>query len=1056
MRQLITFFVRYPYWTNTLIVLILLGGLFTAILIKKDRFPDRPVREIQVQVSLPGASPHEVEEGITQRIEEALKGITGIDEYTSVSSENSATITVVGLKGYDVDDLLSDVKNAVDRINSFPENAEKPKIFKMEPRSNAMYFTLFGDVSLHSLKQKAEEIEDDFLASGLMSKVYVKDHPELEIAIEVKKETLLKYGLTFEDIASAVKTNNRDISGGILRTPTQDFLIRSDLKETNTAKIGNIPVKALPDGSYLLLKDIATVKKQFSESPTQTLLNGKPGVSIDVEIIPGEDLLKMSNFLHEYYETFNRENNVYELTINFDASISVRSRLHLLLENGAIGLLLVVLSLGLFLNLKLSFWVAMGIPVSLCAMLMLASLCGVTINQITMFGMILVIGILVDDGIVIAENIHAKLERGVAPLKATVEGTLEVLPAVFTSIMTTVIAFSTLFFMDGRIGEFMVEMAIVVILALSFSLIEATIVLPGHLYTKKDVTKTGRIRQKINSAIDFVRYKLYGDYLNFSLKWRWVFALLPLAFTAIVFAMFFGGSIKSSYFPSLDRDIININLEFEPGTPADTTLKYLKYMESKVIEVNDSLRERHKKDILISTKIRVAEGGMLSGHMGEIRIQVLPLEERKIDGEEINSHDLAAAIRKKAGPIPNAKKSTVEVRGWFGKALSYYLVGKDHEELEKAKEELLERLNNDPRLANVIDDDILGMQEIQLQIKPTAKFLGLSNSDIASQIRQGFFGLEAQRLQIGSDEVKVWVRYEKEDRSSLGSLANVKITSRTGGEYTLSNIADFSIDRDQISIKHYNGAREVNINADMADADAPAKDIVDEISATVLADILKKYPSVRKISGGQERENEKMQLSMSQTLPVIIILMFTIISLTFRSFFQTFLIIFMIPVGIAGGMFGHYIHDITMVVMSWFGCVAVAGVVVNDAVVFLDKFNRNIKSGLRVQSAVFDAGVSRFRPILLTSITTVLGLYPLIWQQSLQAQFLIPMAIEIAFGVLVGTLLIILCFPAWIMTYNDLRRGFVWFWTGIKPTAEEVEPAYREQKRLKTIKSDEN
>lgn len=1070
MKQLITFFVKFPYWTNTFIALIIVGGLYTSILIKKDRFPDTPEKEVRVDVSIPGASPHEVEEGITQKIEESLKGLTGIDEYTSTSSENSASVRIMAIKGYDVDELLSDVKNAVDRINSFPENAEKAKVYKIKPQSNAMYLTLYGDVSMFSLKQKAEEIEDDFLASGLISQISINGLPALEIAVEIKREELLRYNLTFEEIAAAIRTNNRDISGGILKTSKEDFLIRSDLKETDVKKISLIPIKAKGDGSYLLLKDITTVKMQFSDAPTLVLLNGKPAVSIDVSIIPGEDLLKMAEYLINYQEEFSKNDRVYDLTINFDASIGVRSRLNLLLENGGVGLLLVILSLGLFLSVRLSFWVAMGIPVSLLAMLMIANALGVTVNQITMFGMILVIGILVDDGIVIAENIHAKLERGVSPLKAAVEGTVEVLPAVFTSILTTVIAFSTLFFMDGRIGEFMVEMAIVVILALTISLIEATLVLPAHLYITKKKTDlaTDRnpskfkllrasVRGWLNTKIDYLRYDIYGRYLNFTLNLRWVFAMLPIIFFILVFAMNKGGHIKTGYFPELDRDIINTDLEFQPGTPADTTLKYLRYMEKVALQVNDSLKNKYSTDIIVSTKITVGDGSTLNGHKGGIRIQILPVEERDINGEQIHSHDIATAIRTKAGPIPKAQKSTVEVRGWFGKALSYYLVSKNHNELDRAKSELMDLLRKDPRLANINDDDVMGMQEIQLNIKPTAKFLGLSNSDIASQVRQGFFGLEAQRLQIASDEVKVWVRYVPEDRNSLQSLASVKIKSPNGGEYALGDLAEFTTNRDQISINHFNGAREVNITADMSTPDLPAKDIGDEIASTVLNDILSKYPSVRKISGGQERENEKMQLSMVKVLPVIGILMFTVISLTFRSFFQTFLIIIMIPVGIWGGMFGHYVHGVTFVIMSWFGSVAVAGVVVNDAVVFLDQFNRNVKSGLRVRSAIHDAGVSRFRPILLTSITTVLGLYPLIFAKALQAQFLIPMAIEVAFGVLVGTLFIILCFPAMIMTYNDIRRVLVWFWSGVKPTPEQVEPAYKEVIRLKKIKeADEN
>lgn len=1051
MKKLIEFFVKYPIWTNSLIVFILIVGILSYNNIKKGRFPENREKNIVVNVVYPGASPQQMEEGVTIKVEEALKGINGIEEFSSSSSENVATVNVEGELGYDIDELLIDIKNAVDQIPNFPAGVERVQVYKVKPTDNVMYLTLYGNVDPMALFVKAEEIENEFRASGKVSQLTIAGLPSPEYTIHADKQKIEDLNITLSDISNAIKLNNQDITGGMIRANDENILIRGDFRSNEIADIENIVIKGNKNGTYIKIKDVAEVKYDFEESSNSTYFNGKQAASINVRKIPSEDIMVITDYLKEYVEIFNMKNDVLQMYINFDASRSVQSRIDLLFNNGIIGLILVLIVLGIFLNTRLAFWVAAGIPISFFAMFIVTGAIGITINQISLFGMILVIGILVDDGIVIGENIYAKLEKGIEPRKAVVIGSLEVLPAVFTSILTTVLAFGLFFFLEGRIGEFMVEMAIVVISCLLLSLVEAALVLPAHLSELK-LGNPNPVRKKINQGIDYVRYKVYGKALFFIIKFRWPFAFLPIVLMFVVNYMMTTGAIQKSFFPRIDRDVLNIDVEYSPGTKSDKTLQTLQYVEKTAYAVNDSLKKVYNADIIISTRITIGTTGNNSdGHKGVIRLQFQDGEKRKISSSEV-----AALIRKKVGKISGAEKFLIGAHGFFGKPVSIGLVSKNEQELTAAKNALMDSLRANELLTDIVDQDILGKKEISIELKPKAVFLGLNRGDILSQLRQGFFGIESQRLMVGTKETKVWVRLAKQDRNSLAKLENFKIKTSNGNQYPFNELVTYQIARKELSIKRFNGGNFAQVEADINDPTTPVDPITEQLNEQILPAIFNTYPTVSKVVGGQEKEGSKLSASIAKAGPIFLLLIFFTIMLTFRNVYQPLLVLYMAAAGVYGGIYGHYLHNTQVVIMSWFGMIAVAGVVINDAVVFTDRFNRNLKEGMKLRSAIHDAGVSRFRPIILTSITTIVGLYPIIWEKSLQAKFLIPMAITVALGVLFGTLIILICYPAVLMVFNDIRKLFIWMINGVEPTREYCEPAFREEIKNGNVSLEDN
>jgi multidrug efflux pump subunit AcrB len=1030
-KGMVEHFVKYPLLANILIALTLGAGILAFVTTRKSFFPTQRDRNILIQVVYPGASPEEMEDGVTVKIEEAIKSIAGIDEMISTSSENSATITIVTLDNYNIDDIYTEIKNAVDGINSFPVSAEKPVVFKQRQRSTAQWLALTGDVSLATLKRYAEQIEDELLATGKISQVQVDGYNPVEISIEVSEQNLSRYGLTFDQVATTVRQNNRDISAGSIKGADEEILIRSNAKEVDASRLGEIILRSNPDGTNLFLRDVATIREQFEDQPYKAMLNGKQAVFIEVRKLEEEDLEDISLAVHEYVDEFNAKHPGLQLHKTWDFMDMLQQRLDLLKSNGLVGLLLVCMSLGLFLSLRLSFWVAFGIPASFLGMLVIGTFFGLTINMISLFGMILVIGILVDDGIVIAENVFTHFEKHGNPIKAAIDGVIEVFPAVLTSILTTIVAFMPILLLTGGF-EFLKDMAFVVIASLAFSLLEAAFILPAHLASKKTLsvkkenTRSHKIRSTITRGINYVRYKLYGRSLRFALQNRFVFVCILFALFPITTGLFSGGFIKATFFPQIPFTNFAVNVAFKPGTREAVVEEYLQRFENAVWEVNHDLKKELNTSISIITYTfsnvgNTGDGSDRGSHAGNINVFY-----KELDDFGLNQFDLINKVREKIGPVAEAEKFSVGGAQRWGKPISVRLMGKDYAQLQEAKEYLKTRLGEMTALKDIQDNVAIGRREMNLQLNAEAYFLGLNHNEITRQIRQGFFGEEVQRLQKGKDEVRVWVRYPNSGRTNVGQLENIKVKTAQG-EFPLTQLASYTVDRGVTSIRRYNANREVTVEADMVDPFGEVPPVVKDVRESVVPDLLARYPGVKVDYGGQSQQSERAQKEIGMYFGGAFVLMFFIIMINFRSFYQALMVILMVPLGWLAACWGHGIEGLPVSLLSVWGMVALSGVVINDAVVFLDKYNSLIKvDRLPVMEAAYQAGVARFRAIMLTSITTVAGLWPLVLEKSFQAQFLIPMAVSVAYGVFFITFITLMFFPVIIMVFNDVRVYGTW------------------------------
>lgn len=1048
MRNFITYFIKYPIVGNVLMILILVFGGFGLSSLKSTFFPETETKLIAVSLVYPGASPEEIEEGVVNKIEDNLKGMTGVDRVSSVSRENAGTVTVEIKRGYKIDLLLQDVKNAVDQIPTLPVDLEPPVVFKQEFLTLALNFSLSGDVDLGTLKRYAREVETELLAQDGISKVSLSGFPDEEIEIRVKEDVLRAYGITFDQVASAIRTSNLELTGGTIKGKTEEVLIRTRSKKYYAESVKDIIVSTKADGRKVYLYEVAEVRDQFVDAPSGSYVNGNPSVSISVNNTIDESLLDIADKVNAYVEEFNESHTDVQATIINDGSVLLRQRIDLLANNGLVGIILVLVLLALFLQLRLAFWVALAIPVSFAGMFMIGALVGLQINVLSLFGMILVIGILVDDGIVISENIFSHWERGKDPIQAAIDGTMEVLPAVISAILTTMVAFALFFFLDGITGDFFKDVALVVILTLGFSLVEGALILPAHVAHSKALTREenkkdtviDKVQKALSNFMEWMRLKIYEPQLKIIFKYPIMGVALPVTFLMIAFSLIGGGVLKTTIFPVIEGDFITVNVKMPAGTTEDVTMKWLDHVEQAAWRVNERYKDRRPdgKDVVLV----VSKSQAGTTYEGNILINMLDSETRQEFPSQASSLAFADSIKAEAGIILGAEEVSYTLASPFGKAVSIALFSKDLKELEKAVEVLKDSLDGFSDLRNVVDNNQTGLRELNVTLKDKARLLGLDLQTVVGQVRQGFFGAEVQRLQRGEDEVRIWVRYDESDRQSVGDLEDMRIRTQDGSSYPLREIATLAPTRGVIAINHLDGQREIRVSADAASADVSTNDVINEIQSSLLPNILKNFPSVFFSMEGQTRDNAKTNASISRVGPIVLIFLFVIILLTFRSVSQTLAVFTIIPFGLIGVLFGHFLLGKAFsFILSGLGVLALIGIMVNDALVLVSQFNTLIKQGKPFREALFEAASGRFRPIFLTSVTTIAGLLPLIAEKSLQAQFLIPMAITIAFGLAVATLLVLVTLPSLILLTNWYKRMFVWLWTGEEPEATSLEPA---------------
>ncbi len=1051
MRKILSTFVKYPFYGKVVIAILLLIGGYSLLTMKKSSFPITESHTITISVTYQGATPKEMEEGVTTLIENAIRGTVGIKEFTSISRENSAVVTITTLSEYDVDEVMTEVKNVVDGISNFPVNAERPVVSKRRTTTIAMFLGLSSESDdLIELKTEAQRIEDDFLASGIISQITIMGYPsKMEMAVEIDEAMLQRYGLSINDIQNAISANNNDVMGGTVKGSREEILIVSRQRSIDPDDIENIVVKATPDGANIRVKDVASVALQFEEVQRGNYINQDRNVVIMIDKLASEDLEAISDYIHEYMDEYNATHQSTEMYILHDFLSNLKGQLGILYSNGLLGMILVVVSLSLFLSFRLSLWVSWGIPASFLGMFMVANLMGITINIISVFGMILIIGILVDDGIVIGENIFSHFEKGKSPRRSAIDGTMEVLPAVFVSVATTIIAFMPLFFIEGNL-EMMYEMGLVVVLCLLFSLLEGMFVLPGHLASPKvlrENKKNGlyaRLRRALDKGIFYFRDRLYLPFLKWILHHRWISLGIVTASFILTIGLIGGGRIGFTFFPRTTMDNFVIDLVMKPGVKEEVVLEKLFDIEESILEVNEELMEAYNDSIPFINYTQAYTGSAFNGtengtNAGGIRVFL-----RRMDRSPVDDQIIKRAIAEKVGTIPEAYKFTIGASDRFGAPVSFSMQSYDMEELEAAKTEFETELAKLSSLYNIMDNSQLGNQEIRITLKPKAYTLGLTQSSLMNQVRQAFYGGLSQRMQEGKDEIWVYVRYPLENRETIGQLDKMLIETPMGN-YPLSEVADYTMERGLTAINRYNGQREIRVDAYMLDPNEPVPPILDEVEATIIPMIQEKYDNVKFVAQGQQKDTNEEMESIMKYYSIAFIIIVLIIMIYFRSAIQGLMIIFMIPLGLLGAVWGHGIEGATLSLMSIWGMVALSGTIINDAVVLLDKYNRDLKRGFKVNEAILNAAQKRFRPILLTTITTTVGLFPLIKEVSSDAQFIIPMAVALAYGILFGTFFILTVFPVLIQMANSLQVKWKKLIHGGDVTPEEVERAVKDQ-----------
>ncbi len=1115
MRKFINFFLERPIWGNAFIVIILMFGIFSVVTMRKSFFPELDPKTININVFYPGASPSEMEEGVTIKIEQSVKGLDGIDEINSTSAENTANVSIKAFQDTDIDELLSEVENTVNSISSFPQGAEKPIITRIKSGGMGSTVAFVGiasrleETSGAELTDLASKVERDLLNTKEITEIVKNGFPEKEIAINVRENDLVRYGISIQELSVAVGAKNLDLTAGLIRGGVQEMSIRSNNRGTTVEEISDIILRTSRTGEKITVGDVAEVEIGYSESSQQSEYNNRPSVSFQIEKTPEQDITNITNELKKYQKKFNTENPNFEFVILFEFNDMLNQRIDLLTSNGMVGLILVLIFLGLFLNIKLSAWVAFGIPFSFLGMFIIGSLYGMSINMISLFGMILVVGILVDDGIVIAENIYSHFERGKSARQAALDGTMEVLPSVFSSILTTMVAFSVLLFVEGL--EMMREMAFVVLACLAFSLFEAFIILPAHLGHKSILSEPKNpkysikqgllfflagfgavflgvfllssvekslgtvllpfslfiigaflfmqgfsqsplekiVRGNADKGIKYVRDKFFRisveTFVGKNFKMYNLTFFVPLLITFITIGMMATKTIGFTFFPDIPPDFFNVEVAYKPGDNIAKTERFIEVASQILKEENEKI-QKENGDTLVrysTSNIGFTQNlGQAGNHTGSLMVFL------DNEGSTTPADELMTRVSDRLMTTPEGKLAqNINVGGFnrFGKEIEIGLTSADEQALLKAKEMFKDELRDMPGVFNVKDNMPAGRFEVYVKMRPQAEIYGVTQNEVLTQIRQGFFGAEAQRVIIGTDEVKVWVRFPKEDRNSLSDLEEMRIRTAAGLTVPLKELCDFDLGRAPESLKRRNGQRIIKVDAECTDPDKVA-DINSDIRKETVEKLAQVYPQIQTVSLGQFERSQKTGKSMGFIAIIALALMFTVISLHFNSLRQSFLIMLVIPAGIAGAMLGHGLIGIPVSILSVFGMIALTGVLVNDAIVFLDQYNRLLLAGNTVREAAIEAAASRFRPILLTSVTTVAGLLPMIAETSMQAQFLIPMASSIAFGVLFGTVFILFFYPSAIMFWNGFGRTRNLLWKGDRVSELDVEPAIKFQR----------
>nr|VFK44892.1 MAG: Multidrug efflux pump subunit AcrB [Candidatus Kentron sp. TC] len=1036
---MIEWFVRNGVAANLLLASILALGTHALFLrLPMEMFPDMELEMVIISMVFRGATPVEVEEGIVIRIEEAISDLDGVKRMIANAEEGRGEVRLEVEKGCDPRSLLDDIKNRVDAISTFPKDAERPVYTIPQHRIQVIGVVISADLAARALRELGERVRDDLLALPGVGHVDPMGVRPYEIAIEVSQHTLERFGIGFDAIVDAVRGASKDYPAGSLKTDRGEILLRTEGQAYTGEEFGRIPIVRRADGTHLTLADIAEIEDDFEEDLSYARFNGRPAVLLPVYGTDNRDAVDLARDVRNYVQEIRRHLPPgIEVDLWFDTSEEIAIWVDILRRNAIQGGIAILLILALLLRPSVAGWIFVGIPVSFMGALALMPEFGVTINVVTLFAFILVLGIVVDDAIVIGENIYTRLRRGEEPILAAIGGVHEIAVPVTLGVLTTMVAFSSLLLMEGERGVIFGQMGIVVILVLFFSIVESKLILPTHMRRVRAAApaspgdpsrnRLARIQGRIADLLERGVRVFYRPLLVRALENRFLTLSLFIGVSLVLVSFVFSGRYHFVFFPEVEGNIAWATLEMPAGTPNETTERNL----ARITEAAHRLRERHRdasgqpviRNILLNggwSFLFPYEGQ--APHKGEVILELASPEQRP----NIGNAELIRQWRRETGPIPGARELAFRFdEQQTSDPIDIQLTGDDFRDLAMVAGEIKERLAQYPGVFDIRDNADAGREEIVLTLRPEAELLGLSVSDLGEQARRAFFGAQIDRLQRGRDDVRVMLRYPRSERGSEANLPRMKIRTPAGVEIPLSTVADVAIGSAYSSIRRVDRRRAIDVTADIDRKNTDANRILRDMGP-FLDEIEERWPGVRYSLEGEQREQREFRDSLVVGVGLVFFTIYALLAIPLRSYAQPVIIMAVIPFSIVGALFGHMIMGLSLSMMSFMGLLALTGVVVNDSLVLVDYINRRVEEGATVKDAARMAGMARFRPILLTSLTTFAGLTPLIFEESIQAQYLIPMAVSLGFGILYATLLTLFLLPIGYTLLDDLRGRLSW------------------------------
>lgn len=1053
---IISWFASNHVAANILMLLFILGGFISIKAMRTETFPSIDPKLISVSVVYPGATPYEVADGVTNRAEEALIGIDGVKRISSSALEGYGVVNVELEDFANADDVYNEVETAINGLIDFPpQNAERAIITKAKVTPNVVSLALYGDVNEEALRYWTENIEDQIKQLPKVALTRVRGVKDYEISVEIAEEKLQEYGLTLQDIGNAIKNFSVDIPSGTIESSQGDISLRIQEKKYEKKDFEKIILRNFEDGSILTIGDVGIVNDGLEDVNLISRFNGKPASFIDVQRSDSEDTLEIAQIVKNYISTLELPKGL-TLELQKDQTVNLKDRISLMLRNGILGFTLVFVILLVFLDLKLAFWTSIAIPISFLGGLMIMNFMGQSINMISLFALIVVLGIVVDDAIITGESIFEHQKSGEDD--AVLKGVKAIIAPVTVGVTTTIAAFAPLAFSTGTLGQIIGVIPMVVIPILIVSLIEAYFILPSHLSNPNKWSRgiLLKIRKKSDQILtNFVETKLV-PFAKFSMKWRYATIAAFIGLFIITIGMVKGGVIRFVFFPQVEGVEIKITLTMPQGTPFYKTKENILIIEKAALDVRKELGDDGDGSVFQNISVIIGQTSSGNGspvnkssrnfgsNLGQIEISLVPSDFRTKSSSQIE-----AMIRQKVQDLPGIEKLEF-LSSPIGEDadIEIELSHPNEEELLHASKELKELLAQINGTKEVADSFEEGKEEFIFKLNDQGRAVGLSPANIGTQLRSAFFGLEAQRFQRQNSEIIAYVRYNKEQRESLQALQNSRIRLADGSEVPLIDVVDIIRKTGFSVIETVDGRRIVKVTGDVDYAITTPNDVIFKLQSEILPKIAQKYPSLTYSFEGESREQKEDLQSLGSNMLIALLLIFILLGSQLRSYIQPIIIMSAIPFGIVGAIWGHFLlgHDLTFI--SFFGIVALMGVVVNDSVVLVDYLNIKILEGNDISASALQAIKRRFRPILLTTMTTCLGLLPMLFETSMQATFLVPMVISLATGILFATIIILILVPNLVLISDDVKTSLTKFYQNLvhKKYRSEIE----EKKEIET------